>query len=538
MYQTRTKAVIWLSIIWVLLRIYPASMGWSATGTEIWQAHKLLDYGVGRLHGAGMSMDAWTGTIAHPENYIYTHHPYPIFWFVTLLLYLFGVVGVATVMFLLKYAALLFCFLVLDRHFSRASAFWASVLYAAAPCSILLDGNANSVVVASIFWPIGVALIVFRLHSKSSLSRGDLVLAGATTFLAGQISWFAFSIAPFLALISGHFASFKTSSIRSALTNRTSLAFMIGGILSCLVFVGQVAYYEPAFLELGKYIVIKAGATSHTLPRSHLIALIPLRMTAFTGIALIFASLCGCIYLIKKPSIRNELLVGVALYFVAFAGMVLILPHFFYTENHMYTFLVFPATVLAAMLFDKLGTIFRNLVLLSSLVGVAMALLYAAVPPISPMSRFIGATFAANSSKTDLIFTNIKPPGPPYKSSDVTAFGVTKTVADRFIVFGALKPEQLSVASDLVNESTGFQYWHFRSLALPAEMQAELRDHGKLTKTVPITYPDRSATLADKLRSFYWYKVMKKGQQAANNEISSDVVDIYEIRGTTHEHVR
>lgn len=154
MHATKTKAILWLSIIWITLRIYPAFMGWSATGTEVWQAHKLLDYGVQRLHGGAMSMEAWTGTVAHPEYYLYTHHPYPIFWFCTLLYYFFGIVGVATAMYLLKYAALILGFLVLDRYFSRPAAFWASVLYAVAPGSILLDGNANSVVVAAVFGPL------------------------------------------------------------------------------------------------------------------------------------------------------------------------------------------------------------------------------------------------------------------------------------------------------------------------------------------------------------------------------------------------
>ena len=529
MYSTKIKAIIYLSIIWIALRIYPALMGWSATGTEVWQARKLLDYGVWRLHGGALSMAAWAGTVAHPEHYFYTHHPYPIFWFVTVIYYFFGIVGVATVMFLLKYLALLFCFLVLHRYFSRPAAFWASVLYAVAPGSILLDGNANSVVVAAVFWPLAVALIVFRFHRKESFTRTDLLLAGATTFLAGQVSWFAFLMAPCLALINSRFVSLRLSAIRNVLTNRVSLAFMIGGILSCLVFFGQVAFYEPNVFGLGKYVALKMGATAHTLPRWHLIGLIPLRIMAFTGIALSFVSVVGCICLARNARIRNEFVAGAALYFVAFAAMVLVLPHFFYTENHIYTWLIFPAAVMAAMLFETISRTLRNLILLSSLTGIGMALMYASVPTISPMARFMGKTFAEHTKKTDFIFTNLKPPAPPYKSSDVTAFAMTKVVADRFIVFGALEPAQLTVARDMVDAATRFQYWHFRSLPIPAALEAELRGRGKLLKTVPIAFPAQTETLADKLRSYYWYSLMKKGRRLEGGYVSSDLIDIYEI---------
>ncbi len=48
---TRRNALIWLSLVWLALRIYPALTGYSLrSGPEIWQAHKVVDdYGFMRL---------------------------------------------------------------------------------------------------------------------------------------------------------------------------------------------------------------------------------------------------------------------------------------------------------------------------------------------------------------------------------------------------------------------------------------------------------------------------------------------------------
>jgi hypothetical protein len=130
--------------------------------------------------------------------------------------------------------------------------------------------------------------------------------------------------------------------------------------------------------------------------------------------------------------------------------------------------------------------------------------------------------------ETDFIFTNIKPPGPPFRPSDVGAKLTTKVAADRFIVWGVLDPGQLCVARDLVNESTGFQYWKLRSLPIGSDLEAELAARGKLVETITINLPNRKETLPEKLRSFFWYSVMKKGKRLEQaSGASSDVIDIY-----------
>ncbi len=530
MHATKTKAIIWLSIVWILVRIYPAIMGWSTIGTEVWQAHKLLEYGVQRLHGGAVRQDVWTGTIAHPEHYLYTHHPYPIIWFCAVVIRFFGIPGVAVAMFLLKYLALVLCFQVLDAHFSRPAAFWASVLYALAPVAIVLDGNANSVGVASAFWPIAVALIVFRFQRRQPATLGDLLLAGAIMFVAGQTSWFALSMAPVLAAINARVTSLRLASLHQMLANPVSLALLLGGVLALLVFLGQVAYYEVDFASLRHYVVVKAGATHPTLPRLRLLELIPVRVLTFTGITLAFASFLGVIYLVREPKLRGELAVGAGSYFVTFMAMVLVLPGFFYTENHIYTFLAFPGAVLAALIFEQLGARLRSLILLSSLLGVAVALMYASVPIISSMSKFMGGVFAARTKSTDFIFTNLRPVSYPYKASDVTSGAATGIAADRLIFFGVSEPAQLSLAGDLADDSTRFQYWRFRSLPIGSDLEAELRSHGELLQTLPLTFPAQADTLADKLRSFYWYSVMKKSKRAEPSAATaSDLIDIYEV---------
>jgi hypothetical protein len=471
--------------------------------------------------------------VAHPEHYIYANHPYGLLWFYTLLYYCFGFAGVLAVIYLFKYAALLTCFLVLEHCFSRASAFWASVLYAVAPLSILCEGASNCVIMASIFWPIALAVIVFRFHRKESASFGDLLLAGATTFLAGQGSWFALSIVPSLMVINSRLTSLRPRAILVALTNPVSLAFLVGGVLSLLVFLGQIAWYEGGFGHIIKYSLAKAGASSAPGFRLYVMGLVPVRISFFVGLALTLASLLGCFYLSKDVRFAGkEPALGIVLYFVAFGAMVLVAPKAFVEENHFFAWLIFPGAVMAAMVFDKADHRLRKLILALGVFGIVLALMYASVPISgSPMARYLGTVFAAHSKKTDFIFTNIKLLSPPYKVSDIGGGACTMGTADRFIVFGVSVPGQLCVANDLVNESTGFQYWRMRSLPIGPNLETELASRGKLVKTIPVTFPDSTQTPLEELRAFVYYSVMKKGKphEQGSSGVSSDLIDIYQI---------
>ena len=534
MYSTKSRALISLTVIWLVVRIYPALMGWSslAANGEVLAAKKLLEYGVLRLHGGVIGWAAGSGIVAHPEHYMYSHHPYLLVWFYTLFYYCFGFAGVSAVMYLLKYVALVLCFLVLDRCFSRSSAFWASVLYAVVPLSIVCDGASNSVIMASIAWPIGLALILFRFHRKESVSLGDLLLAAATTFLAGQTSWFALSVVPSLAVINSRLASLHPRGIRRVLTNPVSLAFLAGGVLSMLVFFGQVTFYEGGLGQLMKFSVFKAGTSVALGPRLYTMGLVPLRIGFFVGLALTLASLLGCLYLAKDTSLANKQpVIGMVLYFTAYGAMVLVAPRAFVEETHFFAWLIVPGAVMAAMLFDASGSKLRKLILALGGLGIVLALLYASVPIAnSPTSRYLGKIFAAHSKKTDFIFTNIKLFTYPFKASDIGGGQSTKIVAERFITFGVTDPAQLCLARDLISEDSKFQYWKLRSLPVGAALEVELLSRGKLLRTLSVTFPETTETLTEKLRGFVWYSVMKKGKRPERQRgISSDVMDIYEL---------
>ncbi len=534
MWPTKSKALVWLTVIWLVVRIYPAWMGWSslAADGEVIKAIKLLEYGVQRLHGAAVNPAIQYGTVAHPEHYNYCHSPYPVFWAYTAIYYCFGFAGVCAVLYLLKYAALLLCFVVLDRCFARSSAFWASVLYAVAPLYMLCDGASNTIILSTILWPISVALILFRFHRKERAGPGDLLLAGATAFLAGQACYFALSIIPSLVVINSRVASLRPRALRAVATDPINLAFVAGGVLSLLVFLGQVAVYEGGLSPLINYSLTKAGASAAGVRRLYVIGLIPLRISFFAGLALTFASLLGCLYLARDTSLAGKKpVLGAFLYFVVFGAMVLAAPSAFVQENMYYSWLIFPGAVMAALVFDKAGHRLRNLILALGGMSMVLALLYAAVPIAgSPMGRYMGKVFAAHSKKTDFIFTNLRPLSSPYKASDIGGEACTKTYADRFIVFGVSEPAQLDVAGDLVDESTGFQYWRMRSLTIGPGLEAELASRGKLVETIPVTFPDRTETLLERLRSFVYYSVMKKGKSPSHGGgISSDLIDIYQI---------
>jgi hypothetical protein len=535
MYSTKSRALICLTIIWLVVRIYPAVMGWSssASSLEIRLVQKLLEYGVQRLHGGLLNPALAYGTVAHPEHYLYAHYPYPPQWFYAALYYCFGFAGVCAALYLLHYAALLSCFLVLDHCFSRSSAFWASVLYAVAPAFVLHTGMADVIIVGSIFWPIALAVIVFRLHRKETRSPGDLLLAGATAFLAGQTSWFALSIVPSLAVINSRVASLRPRAIRAVLTNPVSLAFLAGGVLGLLVFLGQVALYEGGVGALLKYSISRTGAATTAAQRLYAMALIPLRIGIFVGLALSFASLLGCLCLAKDSSLGGkELAVGAVVYFVIFGAIGLAAPSALFIDTHFYHYLVFPGAVMAAMLFERAGGKLRSLLLTLGGLSLVLGLMYASVPPVnSPVGLYLGKVLAAHSKKTDFIFTNIKGFGPPYAAHDLGAGEFTQTVADRLITFGVSDPGQLCVAKDLVDESTGFQYWRMRSLPVGSALEAELASRGKLVKTIPVTFPDRKERWLARVRTFVWSSVMKKGErpEQGSSGVSSDLIDIYRI---------
>jgi hypothetical protein len=261
--------------------------------------------------------------------------------------------------------------------------------------------------------------------------------------------------------------------------------------------------------------------------------LVPIRISFFVGLALTFTSLLGCLYLAKDRSLDGKRpVMGAVLYFIAFGAMVLVAPKAFVQENHFYPWLIFPGAVMAAMLFERASNKLRNLILTLGVFGMVLALMYASVPLVnSPMSRYMGEVFAAHSKKTDFIFTNITPPGRPYKASDIGGGPSTQTTADRYIVFGVSEPGKLCVAKDLVDESTGFQYWRMRSLPIGPNLETELAARGKLVKTIAVTFPDRKETPLEKLRSFVWVSVMKKGKRPEQGRggVSSDLIDIYQI---------
>jgi hypothetical protein len=534
MYSTRSRALIWLTVIWLVARIYPALMGWSSLAAcgEVVAVRKLLEIGFQRLHGAQILPVALYGTVAHPEHYVVARGPYPILWFYALLYYCFGFVGVSAVLYLLKYAGLVLSFLVLERCFSRAAAFWAAVLYAVAPLYVLCDGTSNAIILSTVFWPVGLALIVFRLHCKEARGPSDLLLAGATTFLAGQTCYFALSFIPALMVINSRVASPRLRAIRAVATDPVSLAFLVGGVLSLLVWLGQVALYEGGLSPMTNYALNKAGVSAGTVHRLYILGLIPLRISFFVGAGLALASLLGCVCLVKDRNLLDKPPVsGVLVYFLVFAAMVLAAPAAFVQENHFYSWLVFPGTVMAAMLFDKAGQRLRNLVLGCGGLSLILALLYAGVPLVaSPVSVYLGKVFAAHSKRTDFIFTNIKPFARPYKGSDIGGEKSTQFTADRYITFGVLEPAQLCLAWDLPSEDSKFQYWRLRSLRISPALEAGLGSKGKLLKTIPLTFPPATETLPEKLRGFVWYSVMKKGKRLQQDSGSlSDSVDVYEI---------
>ncbi len=142
----------------------------------------------------------------------------------------------------------------------------------------------------------------------------------------------------------------------------------------------------------------------------------------------------------------------------------------------------------------------------------------------------MGKVLAAHSKPTDFIFTNIKPFARPYKASDIGGAVSTRFVANRYVTFSVLEPAQLRLAWDLPSADSKFQYWRLRSLPISPALETELGTRGKLLETILLAFPATTETLPEKLRSFVWYSVMKKGKRLdrANGPLT-DSVDLYEV---------
>lgn len=492
-----------LILIWLAVRVYPLLQVEPIMNTEVAAARKLLNYGFVRLHGARLGARFFTGYLPNPEAFQYTHYPFSLFWLFTLVYSIAGAYGVLLFVFAMKLAGFVLVFRILAAHFERFPAWFATALFAIAPCSIALDVDTDIVATGALVWPFAVwALLKWRTWLAAAL----------TMFIAAQISWFALTLIPALMILVANPARTFREGLSCVLKSRVAMAILIAGLFGFVFYLAQVAYYEPDFRALFSYVQLKMGETkSQQVTRSMLFTLFPLRTLLFTGAALVVGILLG---LRQSRRAFSPFVLAAVAYLPSFVLAALVIPHYFYMENMVYCSLLFPATVLAAVAVQHGGRFTAPLLFALALPGLGYTQLSFAVPQISPTSRTIARLLVEHTAPTDVILTNLRPAKAPFKTSDVHSEKSVRVTADRHIYYGIETGQEVDdVPRDLKTDKAPMVFMLVKSCPISAGLASRLEREAKPMGTARIPVPQTSLTLPERLRAWVWYEIMRKGKR-------------------------
>jgi hypothetical protein len=548
-------ALLTLIAAWSISRIYLLVCLQPQMCSEIWHVQKFREYGVLKRHGAAMLHPGFeTGILPNPDAFNRTHHPFPILWFYTLLDVMFGQWGIVAFALALKLATCILLFLALDRYFSRFSAWSATLLYCLAPCALQLDNEAvNTTQLSAILMPLGVVLLAAGKTSNGKVSQWTWSrfapwCLGLSVFLAGQMDWFPLTLVPALLVLAADWDKLRNGNVVAPFKNRACAQIFAGTILTVLVFAVQIVAYESDPHGLRSHLVMEASATSNTaIPRSALLfKFIPLRSVLFVGLPLLLGLAVGLIPWRKglgetgsaRPSpVRN----GRPLRSAALACLggylltALVIPMYFLREISPYTYMLFPAAVFSAAAIQRFPRFLPWLLLVLSVPGVAEMYLYASVPKMSLTSQAVARLLVNNSAKTDAVATNLEPGRPPYKLSDVMAGQATRYAADRLTQFGIQRREQLADLPGQLKRTEGpLVFILDSSRPFQPDLREALRGKGFLLNTNSLDLPGDSMNLAERARSFFYYKVMRKGKgdaqtPAAGQPAATEQIEVYKL---------
>jgi hypothetical protein len=411
---------------------------------------------------------------------------------------------------LAKLAGCLLLFKILDLHFGRFPAWLASVLYALAPCALLEDVGYCCVTQSTLIWPVGAWLLVGRKRADGSLAQLPPWGCAALAFIAGQTDWLALVILPALAVLTLNWEQPWWKNISLAARNPRFRALALGGAASALVMAVQVVLYHPDLHDLYAWFALKAGARPQGgVSRASLLALAPLRLTAFVGLSLVLGALAG---MFGRTHRRDPLLVSSLAFLLCFGGLVLLLPKYFYMERTVYVSLLFPAAALTSGALQRGSRVLASILAVISVPGVIYAHMMLSVPDYSPVARKLGEVFAKQSDIHDVVVTNIKPAQPPFKPSDITGSKAASIIADRRIYYGIEHMAQITELPKVLKRSrASLAFVVLKSRPLDSDLSEMLKRDAQLKASFEETLPISAPTLSERLRAFVWYTVMRKG---------------------------
>lgn len=221
------------------------------------------------------------------------------------------------------------------------------------------------------------------------------------------------------------------------------------------------------------------------------------------------------------------------IYLVVFAGAALVLSRFFFREISMYKYLVFPLSVLAAGVVQRVN---RRTVAVALLALAVAGLVYpqvrASIPSVSETAKALGAHVRELSQPGDVIATNLRQQRPPFQTWDVGGMGCVAFIADRLLRQNVTTKTALD---GLLEEfqTNQLQVVYVFDPARPADVA--LKDFlaaQKVTTALNFDLPKEPPSLAARLRSFYW-KLAGKHQVAGPAAVAAMELRVYrfELRG-------
>jgi hypothetical protein len=535
MLASRRLAIASIILLWVVTRIYPVLCLQPLMCDENWHVQKFLEYGVLERHGAAMIHNGFdSGRLPNPWAFNRTHHPFPILWFYALISSLSGAWGIVVFSLGIKLATCVLNFVVMDRFFERASAWWASVLYCLAPCAVQLDVQAvNTTQLSSVLLPVGILLLLAaRGNCKPTGVRGYGHWGlGLAVFVTGQMDWFPLTLVPALLALAADWTKLRSGRVVAAFRNRECAQILLGTVLTVLVFVVQVVIYESDPGGLRSHLAMEAGAGKDAgISRAALLfKFMPLRALLFVGPPLLAGLAIGLLCVWRgglglgtrrgQEQAELELCAPMSLVVVALvclgslAATALVIPMYFLREVSVYTYVLLPAAVLSAVAFERWRRWLPWTLLALCLPGLLEMYLYASVPKISSTSMTVARFVAAHSAATDAVAANFGPGRPPYQSSDVMGDQATRYASDRLIRWNIETPEQLGELPEALKRREGrLVFFLDKTRPFDERLRKELQ-RGMLMASVNLELPRHQLNVAERARSFFYYKVMRKGYQ-------------------------
>ena len=515
-----------IAVVWLITRAYSISQAIPWQYWEIWEAHKLLDYGFLARQGAIINVHFMTGLLDAPEKFNYVNHPYPILWIFTLFYSLFGEWGALLMGSALGLVSSLAVYPALKIRFTPREALWGTILFMLAPSTILMDVNPNIVALGAIGWPF--LMISLAELEKGVTYRRAFILTGLV-FVLGQISWFTYTLsAAIFGVLIIQIWTAKLSGI--SWRKPAALSLVIGGVATMAVLLFQVYFYTFDLSEVLAYARGQSSAVETVSPFMMVFGIV-MRIILSIGPALLLGGALGAVILIKRPALHWMEFTAL-LYLLIFAGCALLLPRFFFREVTMYEYLAFPFTVMTLGAIQAIRTkLFVYSLAFISLLGLAYPIYQASIPIVSETARNLAAVIRSNTESKEILATNLNAQKFPFATWDVGSRGHSAMLADRMIRWGIDSRTALeNIPNDFKTEQIDVTYIFCDGLPPPEELRDILFTQTPV-KTIRVELPLEPPSSATRVRSLYW-KLVGKHQVAPMGESESPTFNLSFYRFT------